>query len=173
MLRSSLMVHSRWRSTARAGKATGAGLAGGPSFRGQLRSRLPWIVWGLIIQALGAGSVAVVMWHNVRNQSFGGHMTAEMMKLAWRAELHSRAGLVVLAAGSVVYAVGTVVMARPFVSRPALLFIAIPIAAVAGLLVVGVLAFVVSLLIGSLELGDIFDLDAGDGLRGGKRRRRR
>jgi hypothetical protein len=43
----------------------------------------------LIVQALGVGSVAVVVWHNTRDQSLGGHITAEMIMFAWHSELHN------------------------------------------------------------------------------------
>jgi hypothetical protein len=129
-----------------------------------LRSRWPWVVWGLIVQALGVGSVAVVMWHNVRDQSLGGHITAEMVRFAWHSELHSHAGLIVLVAGAVIYAVGSVVMARPYLSRPAALFIAVPIAAVVGMLLLGVLALAVSALFSALA-------NSADGGFGGEARR--
>ena len=106
------------------------------------RSRVPWVVWGVVLQVLGLGSVAVVMWRNIRQQGILGHVTAEMVKLAWHSELHTRWGLIVLVAGSVVYGAGSVVMARPYMSSPAGLFIAVPIAAVAGMLVLGVLVVI-------------------------------
>ncbi|MGH3302425.1 MAG: hypothetical protein ACRDOK_12220 [Streptosporangiaceae bacterium] len=124
----------------------GTELINGHRILAPLRSRWPWVVWGLIVQALGVGSVAVVMWHNVRDQSLGGHITVEMVSFAWHSELHNRAGLIVLAAGAVIYAGGSVVMARPYVSRPATLLIAVPVAAVIGMLLLGVLALAVAAL---------------------------
>jgi hypothetical protein len=109
-----------------------------------VRSPVPWTVWGFSLQVLGMGSVAVVMWRNIRNQGIGRHITAEMIKLAWHSELHTRSGLIVLIAGTVLYAVGSVLMARPKVSSPAGLFIAVPIAAVVGVLVLGVLVLLVA-----------------------------
>jgi hypothetical protein len=145
----------------------GTELVKGRRILGPLRSRWPWVVWGLIVQALGVGSVAVVMWRNVRDQSLGGHITAEMVRFAWHSELHNRAGLIVLGAGAVIYAVGSVVMARPYVSRPATLFVAVPIAAVAGMLLLGVLALAVA------ALFNAFAVSVGDGsARGGGEQRR-
>lgn len=132
-----------------------------------LRSRWPWVIWGLIIQALGLGSVAVVMWHNIRDQSLGGHVTAEMVAFAWHSELHNRTALLVLIVGGVIYAIGTVVMARPYVSRPTTLLVAVPIAAVVGMLVLGVLALVIAALIGA------FANNTGGGIGGGGSRRDR
>jgi hypothetical protein len=144
----------------------GTELAKGYRILTPLRSRWPWVVWGLIVQALGVGSVAVIMWHNIRNQSLGGHITAEMVRFAWHSQLHNRTGLIVLAAGAVIYAVGSVVMARPYVSRPATLFIAVPIAAVAGMLLLGVLALVVAALFSAFA-------NSGGGLPGGGAKRDR
>jgi hypothetical protein len=139
----------------------GTELVNGHRLLAPLRSRWPWVVWGLIVQALGVGSVAVVMWRNIRDQSLGGHITAEMIRFAWHSELRNRAGLIVLAVGAVIYAIGSVVMARPYVSRPATLLIAVPLAAVAGMLLLGVLALAVS------TLFSVLANSAGDGSSGG------
>ncbi len=64
-------------------------------------------------------------------------------------------------------AVGSVVMARPYVSRPATLFIAVPIAAVAGMLLLGVLALVVAALFSA------FANSSGGGISGGGAKRDR
>lgn len=136
-----------------------------------LRSRWPWVVWGLIVQALGVGSVAVVMWHNIRDQSLGGHISAEMVRFAWHSELHNRAGLIVLAAGAVIYAIGSVVMARPYVSRPATLLIAVPLAAVAGMLLLGVLALAVSALFSVLAGNASVGYSGGEDRRGRRKDR--
>ena len=85
-------------------------------------------------------------------------------------QLHTRMGLSLLVAGSVIYAASSVVMARPYISRPLGLFVAVPIAAVAGLLVLGVLALVIAVLFAVLENGDFgFDFDLPDRL--GRKRR--
>lgn len=118
-------------------------------------SPAPWVVWGLIVQLLGLGSVAVVMWRNIRHQGISSHITAEMVKLAWHSEMHTRSGLIVLIAGSFVYAAGSVLMARPYILSPAELFIAVPIAAVVGMLVLGVLVLVVGVLFVMAEGGDL------------------
>ena len=111
-----------------------------------VKSRETWVIWGLIVQVFGLGSVAVVIWRNIHNAGIGRHITAEMIKLAWHSELHTRSGLVVLITGSVVYAAGSVLMARPYMSSPVGLFVAIPIAAVVGILVLGVLVLVLAFL---------------------------
>ena len=133
---------------------------------GPLRSAYPWVIWGFIVQAAGVGSVAVVVWRNVRSQSLGSYVTAQTIKFAWHSQLHTTAGLIVLIAGALVYATGSVVMARPYVTRPVMLFVAVPIAAVAGMLLLGVLVLVIAALVGSLESFDLPDF-------GGRKRRRR
>ena len=78
-----------------------------------------------------------------------------------------------MAAGVFIYAAGSVLMARPYVMRPVTLFVAVPLAAVAGMLVLGVLAFIVALLVAALENGDLgFGLDVSGDRRRLKRPRR-
>lgn len=127
---------------------------------GPLRSRYPWVVCGLSIQLLGVATAAAVMWRSVRNQSLGGHITSEMIKFGWHSELHTRVGLSMLAAGSVIYAAGSVVLARPYMSRPLALFVVVPFAAIAGLLVLGVLVLALTALVAVLANGDL-GLDIG------------
>lgn len=68
-------------------------------------------------------------------------------------------------AGAMVYAIGSVVMARPYVTSPVMLFVAVPIAAAAGMLLLGVLVLVIAALVGALGSFDLPDF-------GGRRRRR-
>ena len=139
--------------------------ATGHRILGPLQSRYPWVIWGLIVQALGVGSVAVVVWKSARNQSVGSYVTAQTIKFACHSQLHTKAGLIVLAAGAVVYAIGTVVMARPYVTRPVTLFVAVPLAAVAGMLLLGVLALVIAALVNAADIDPFPDV--------GRRKRRR
>lgn len=117
--------------------------------------------------------MAAYVWFKVRHQNIGGHVTAATIRLAWHSEVHTRPGLAVLAAGALIYAAGSVLMARPYVTKPVTLFVAVPVAGVAGLLVLGMLAFIVALLIAALESGD-FDfpgLDSGSSRSSRKRPR--
>jgi hypothetical protein len=117
---------------------------------GPVRSRAPWVAGGLVLQAVGAGGVSAYLWHRVRHQNADGHITAAMIRLAWHGEVHTRSGLAVLAAGTIVYAVGSVLMARPHVARPVTLFVAVPLTAVAGMLVLGLLALIVALVMAAV-----------------------
>jgi hypothetical protein len=147
-----------------------ADVISGRRLLGPLRTRASWVAGGLIMQAVGVGGVTAYLWLKIRHQNFGGHVTAATIRLAWHGEVHTRLGLAVLAAAAVIYAAGSVLMARPYVSRPLTLFVAVPIAAVVGLLVLGILAFIVALLIAALEYGD-FIPDFGLGGRGRRAKR--
>lgn len=127
-----------------------------------VRSRGLWTVGGLAVQAVGLGGVTAFLWAKLRHQDIGGHITAATFRLVWHGEVHTRTGLAVLIAGAIIYAAGSILLARPYVSRPVTLFIAVPVAAVAGMAVLGVLALVVALLISAL--GDLLapDFDFGD-----------
>lgn len=139
---------------------------------GPLRSCASWVASGLTLQAVGAGGVAAYVWLKVRHQNIGGHVTAATIRLAWHGEIHTRQGLTVLVAGTLIYAAGSVLMARPYATRPMTLFVAVPVAAVAGMLVLGVLAFIVAVLIAALANSDLgFGLDFGGDRRRAKRPR--
>ena len=135
-----------------------------------VRSGSPWLACGVAIQALGVAPVAAIMWRSIRNKSLGGHVTAEMIKFAWRSELHTRTGLIALVAGSVIYAAGSVVMARPYISSPVALLVAVPLAAVAGLLVLGVLVLVVAVIFVVFQGDFAIDIDGPDRRRRNRRR---
>ena len=125
--------------------------------------------FGFLLQVLGAGGVAAFLWANVRHEGVSGHVTTVMLRLAWHGELHTKQGIAVLVVGAAVYAVGSVVAARPFVRNPWMLFVAVPIAAVIGLLILGVLALIVA---GIAEGADLGGLDFGGSSRSRDRRSR-
>lgn len=138
------------------------------------RSRASWVATGLSLQAVGAGGVAAYVWVKVRHQNIGGHLTAATIQLAWHSQVHTLQGLAVLAAGALLYAAGSVLMARPYATRPVTLFVAVPAAAVAGMLVLGVLALIAALLVAAFLNGDSgLDLvpDFGGDYRTKRRRR--
>ena len=132
-----------------------------PSQAGPSRgSRARWTVSGLAVQAIGLGGVTAFLWVKVRHQGIGGHFTAAMFRLAWHGEVHTRTGLAVLIACAALYAAGSILLARPYVSRRVTLFVAVPVAAIAGMAVLGILALVVAALI--YGIGDLVpDLGIG------------
>jgi hypothetical protein len=140
---------------------------------GPVRSRALWTVGGLAVQAAGLGGVTAFLWTRLRHQDAGGHLTAATFRLMWHGEARTAAGIAVLVAGAVIYAAGSVLLARPRVSRPATLFIAVPVAALAGLAVLGVLALVVAFLFSALGDQYVPDTVPAGGRRRKKARRRR
>lgn len=82
--------------------------------------------------------------------------------------IHTRAGVAVLITGAVIYAAGSVLLAQPYVSRPTTPFIAVSVAAVAGMVVLAAPALVVAFLISAL--GDLLAPDVG--ARGRRKRAR-
>jgi hypothetical protein len=146
--------------------------------RTTLRSPERWVTSGLILQTVGVVGVAVYAWIELRRQGIGGHITAATVRLAWHADVHTRVGLAVIAVGAIIYAAGSILMARPYLSRPVMLFVAVPVAAVVGMLALGVLVLVVTLLVAVLaNQGDIpFGFGFGsrsDGRDGSGKRRKR
>jgi len=128
------------------------------------------------VQTAGVAGVAAYAWLKLRHQGIGGHITAATIRLAWHADVHTRTGVGVIAAGAAIYAVGSVLMARPYVSRPVMLFVAVPVAAVIGMLALGALVLIVALALAALA--NDFDLPWdlgrwGDGGRGKAGRRNR
>ena len=74
--------------------------------------------------------------------------------------------------GALVFVVGSMLMARPFVTSMFTMFVAIPIAALAGLLILGAAAILVALLLAGAD--DALDFaDFGSGSSTSRRRRRR
>src|SRR5260370_5774411 len=105
---------------------------------GPLRSRASWVASGLILQAVGAGGMAAYVWFKVRHQNIGGHVTAATIRLAWHSEVPTPPGLAVLAAGAPIYAPRRRLVARPYLTEPVALIVALPGAGGARLLGAGV-----------------------------------
>jgi hypothetical protein len=122
-------------------------------------SRGQWIIGGLGLQLLGAGAPTVYVLTKANKEGLGGHITRATVTLAWREAVHSHAGLAVLIAGAATLAVGSVLMARPFVTNPVTLFLAIPFTAVVGMLALGAAVLVIVLL---LALAEWLEIDTSD-----------
>jgi hypothetical protein len=137
------------------------------------RSPERWITSGLILQTAGVAGVVAYAWIRLRRQGIGGHLTASTFRLAWHADVHTRTGLIVLTAGAVIYAAGSVVMARPFLVQPRILFLAVPAAAVVGILALGALVLIVAVLLVVLANSGDLPLDFFDGGGGGRARRKK
>lgn len=155
--------------------------------RGELapvRRRGAWIAWGLVLQIVGVAIPVLAALDRVNHDNAVGAVTHYTFRLVLHEMLRRRAdvGLVVL--GVAVFAAGSVVLARPFVTRRLTLFVAVPVAAVAGVAVLGLLAVAIAAIVaiaasggggggggsaGGDLLGGLMDWPGG----GGRRRRRR
>lgn len=141
--------------------------------RGGLRpvkGRKRWVVTGLSLQLIGVGGPAAYLVSKAHHEGIGGHITAATIELAWHNEMHVKSGLVLFVAGAIIFAAGSVFMARPYVHHWATLLIAIPLAAIAGMLVLGLIALLVS---AALAIGTDGPGDFGGGGRSRRRSRRR
>jgi hypothetical protein len=127
-----------------------------------VKNRFPWIAVGLLLQVIGAAVPAIYMFTKAKQESVGGSITLATIRLVWHESLHSRAGLAILIGGGVVFAAGAVALARPFCKHLLVLVVAVPVAAIAGLLVLGVFALVIAFVIAAAEGLDI-DLPTGGG----------
>lgn len=116
-----------------------------------------WIFVGLLLQLVGVGVPAAYVWTKAKHQDVGGLITVATVKLTWHESLHVKTGVEVLAGGAALFAVGSVVLARPFVKHWLTLLVAVPLAALCGALVLGVaalvIAFVVAVAFGGGDLG--------------------
>lgn len=103
-----------------------------------------WVAWGLALQVTGVGIPVVAALHRAHEASLGGAVTHYTFRLVWHEMLRSRADVALIVLGVVLFAVGAIVLARPFVRRRSTLLLAVPVAAVAGLAVFGVVALVIA-----------------------------
>jgi hypothetical protein len=140
-------------------------------------SRGPWIAWGLALQVIGVGIPVVAALHRAREAGIGSAVTHYTIRLVWHEMLRSGADVALIVLGVVVFVAGAVVLARPFVRRVSTLVIAVPLAAVAGLAVFGVIALVIALVFaattwaGDAEAGSTLLDFLPDGWPGRRRRR--
>ena len=129
---------------------------GQPHRRGTLRPvvhRGRWIAGGLVLQLVGVGSPTIYVYGRAKHLSLGDALTFATVKLAWHNSLHTKAGAVTLAVGLALFAIGSVLLARPFTKHVVTLFVAVPLAAVGGALILGVIAMILALLVFLLDNG--------------------
>ena len=118
-----------------------------------------WILGGLFFQLVGIGGPAAYVYEKAKKQNVGGSITQGTVRLVWHEAVHSKTGLAILIAGAVVFAIGAILLARPFVRHVLVLVVAVPIAAVAGMLVLGVAALIIALL--CIGVGELLDVGSG------------
>jgi len=134
-----------------------------------------WIAGGLLLQVLGVAAPVTYIAMKAKKENVGGSITLSTVRLAWHNSLHNRAGLALMIAGAVMFAIGAVLLARPFARSWPLLVIVVPLAALLGLLVLGAGALIIALIIGLAILteGDLFGWGDGGGWGSSERRKKK
>ena len=133
--------------------------------------RWPWITGGLALQLIGVGAPVAYVLEKAHREDVGGQITRATLQLGWRDAVHSHAGLALLICGAIIFVGGSMVLARPFVTSWVTLFVAVPLAALAGVLVLGAAAILVALIAAGAD--DLFTgwSDVGGGGSGSTRKR--
>ena len=116
-----------------------------------VENRFPWITGGLVLEVIGAAVPAIYMFTKAKHESVGGSITRATIKLVWHQSLHSHTGLAILIGGAVAFAAGAVLLARPYATNVIVLIVGVPVAAIAGLLVLGIFALVIAFLVATAE----------------------
>ena len=139
-----------------------------------IHARGRWVAWGLALQVIGVGIPVVTALRRAHEANVGGAVTHYTIRLVWHEMLRSGADVGLIVIGVVLFVAGAVVLARPFVRRASTLLIAVPLAALAGLAVFGVLALVVAVVLGAtVSAGGEWSEVLADFLPGDWPRRRR
>src|SRR5579875_2079403 len=118
--------------------------------------RSVWITWGLALEVIGVGIPVTVALVRAHREGLLGSVTHYTVRLIEHELLSSRADVALIVLGVLVFVAGAVVLARPFVTRRLTLFLAVPLAAAAGLVVLGVVALICAVVIAAVG-------SAGDG----------
>lgn len=108
--------------------------------------KAPWIACGLLIQAAGMALVLAWAYRKYKDDAVEGAALRTTFKLIWMETLHSPAGVGILAGSAVLFAAGSMLLARPYVRSLPMLVVGVPVAAVAGLALLGALALVIALI---------------------------
>lgn len=111
-----------------------------------------WIAGGLGLQLVGVGGPLAYVVLKAKHESVGGLLSVATVRLAWHGSLHTRSGVALLAAGTVLFVVGSVLLARPFVKSKLTLLLGVPVAGLVGVLVLGVVALIIGLAVAGLDL---------------------
>jgi hypothetical protein len=136
-----------------------------PGELGPVKSRGAWIAGGVVLEIAGVGGPAAYVYEKAKKQDVGGSITQGTIRLVWHEAVHSRTGLAILIAGAVVFAVGAMLVARPFAKHWLTLLVAVPVAAVVSMLALGLAVLVIALIVAGI--GELVDLGGGGGGGGG------
>ncbi len=144
---------------------------------GPIHARGRWVAWGLVLQVIGVGIPVAAAVRRAHEAGVGGALTHYTVRLVWHEMLRSGADVALIVLGVALFVAGAVVLARPFVRRVSTLLVAVPLAAVAGLVVFGVVALLVALVVaatasaGDAEVGGALADFLPDGWPGRRRRK--
>jgi hypothetical protein len=127
-----------------------------------VHARGRWVAWGVALQVIGLGIPVATAVHRAHETGVGGALTHYTIRLVWHEMLRSGADLALIVLGVLLFVAGAVFLARPFVRRVSTLVVAVPLAAVAGLAVFGVVALLVGLVAGLVASAG--DADVGGAL---------
>ena len=121
-----------------------------------VENRARWLAWGLALQAVGVGIPITAALSRANMDGVSGTLTHYTVRLVWHEMLRSRADIALIALGVAVFAAGGIVLARPFVRRPIVLFVVTPLAATLGFAVLGVIGLLCAAVIALAESpGDV------------------
>ena len=98
-----------------------------------------WIAGGLALQFIGAAVPAGVLLHRAKSEDLLDHVDGLTVKLVWHQAVHHSSDLAMIILGAVLFVIGSMVLARPFVKSPVTLVLAVPLAALAFLVALGAL----------------------------------
>jgi hypothetical protein len=105
-----------------------------------------WIAAGLLIQFAGAAAPIAVLFKRAKSEDLLQHVTGLTVKLVWHQAIHDPHGRSLIIAGTVVFVLGSMVLARPFVKHVLTLVLAVPLAALVFVAALGVVALIVVIL---------------------------
>jgi hypothetical protein len=105
-----------------------------------------WIAVGLLIQLAGAAAPVAVLYRRAKSEDLLQHVTGLTVKLVWHQAVHDPRGRSLIIAGTALFVLGSMVLARPFVKHVLTLVLAVPLAALVFVAVLGVLALIVVIL---------------------------
>jgi hypothetical protein len=105
-----------------------------------------WIAAGLLIQLTGAALPIAVLFKRAKSEDLLQHVTGLTVKLVWHQAIHDPHGRPLIIAGTVVFVLGSMVLARPFVKHVLTLVLAVPVAALVFVAALGAVALIVVVL---------------------------
>jgi hypothetical protein len=119
---------------------------------GPVAHRNYWIAAGLLIQLAGAAAPVAMLYRRAKSEDLLQHVTGLTVKLVWHQAIHDHEGRALIIAGTAVFVLGSMVLARPFVKHLLTLVLAVPLAALVFVAALGVVALIV-VIIGLILVG--------------------